>query len=90
MKNDRSNPFRIDVAPELLSELRERLKNTRWSYRVGGTNWDAGTDLNYLRELVAYWLDGYDWRRTRHLHCLAPGCFQYWAQTVSRGQVGDD
>jgi len=62
MKNDRSNPFRIDVAPELLSELRERLKNTRWSYRVGGTNWDAGTDLNYLRELVAYWLDGYDWR----------------------------
>jgi len=62
MKNDRSNPFRIDVAPELLSELRERLKNTRWSYRVGGTNLDAGTDLNYLRELVAYWLDGYDWR----------------------------
>ena len=42
MKNDRINPFRIDVAPELLSELQERLKNTRWSYRVEGTNWDAG------------------------------------------------
>jgi hypothetical protein len=63
MKNDRINPFRIDVPPELLSELQERLKNTRWSYQVEGTNWDAGTDLNYLRELVAYWLDSYDWRK---------------------------
>jgi Epoxide hydrolase N terminus len=53
MKSDRINPFRIDVAPELLSELQERLKNTRWSYEVERTNWDAGTDLNYLRELVA-------------------------------------
>ncbi len=31
----------VSVAPELLSELQERLKNTRWSYEVEGTNWDA-------------------------------------------------
>jgi hypothetical protein len=29
----------VSVAPELLSELQERLKNTRWSYEVEGTNW---------------------------------------------------
>lgn len=28
-----------------------------------GTNWDAGTDLNYLKELATYWGDAYDWRK---------------------------
>ena len=26
-----------------------------------GTSWEAGTDLNCLKELVAYWHDTYDW-----------------------------
>jgi pimeloyl-ACP methyl ester carboxylesterase len=63
MPNDKTDLFRIHVAPEVLSDVRERLKNTRWSYQTPGTAWEAGTDLNYLRELVAYWQDGYDWRK---------------------------
>ena len=31
--------------------------------RSPGTGWDAGIPIAYLRELVDYWLDGYDWRR---------------------------
>jgi pimeloyl-ACP methyl ester carboxylesterase len=63
MKNDRVSPFRIEVPAEVLGDLRQRLLHTRWSYQVAGTNWEAGTDLNYLKELVAYWRDTYDWRR---------------------------
>ena len=63
MKNDSITPFRIDVAPEVLTDLQHRLKNTRWSYQVGGTHWEAGTDLNYLKDLVDYWQGTYDWRR---------------------------
>ncbi|MBV9763393.1 MAG: alpha/beta fold hydrolase, partial [Acidobacteriaceae bacterium] len=62
MKNDLITPFRIDVAPEVLTDLKQRLKSTRWSYQVQGTHWEAGTDLSYLRELVGYWQDTYDWR----------------------------
>jgi hypothetical protein len=58
MNNGRVSPFRIDVAQEILSDLHQRLKKTRWSYQVEGTGWSAGTDLNYLRELVAYWQEG--------------------------------
>jgi hypothetical protein len=29
---------------------------------VEGIGWDAGSDLDYLRGLIAYWQDGYDWR----------------------------
>jgi hypothetical protein len=32
--------FRINVVPEVLSDLGQRLKNTRWSYKVEGTEWD--------------------------------------------------
>jgi pimeloyl-ACP methyl ester carboxylesterase len=63
MKNDEIRAFRIEVAPEVLSDLRQRLKNTRWSYQLEGTNWDAGTDLDYLKELVDYWQNTYDWQK---------------------------
>ena len=29
----------------------------------GGDRWAYGTDMQYLRELCAYWLETYDWRR---------------------------
>jgi pimeloyl-ACP methyl ester carboxylesterase len=63
MKNGKINTFRIDVAAEVLSDLRQRLKNTRWSYQLEGTKWDAGTDLDYLKDLVGYWRETYDWRK---------------------------
>jgi hypothetical protein len=31
MQNDEITPFTINVAPEVLSDLQLRLKNTRWS-----------------------------------------------------------
>jgi pimeloyl-ACP methyl ester carboxylesterase len=61
MQNDKITPFTINVTQDVLSDVQLRLQNTRWSYQVEGTKWDAGTDLNYVRELVAYWQDGYDW-----------------------------
>jgi pimeloyl-ACP methyl ester carboxylesterase len=63
MKNDEIRTFRIEVAPEVLGDLRQRLKNTRWSYQLEGTHWGAGTDLDYLKELVDYWQSTYDWRK---------------------------
>jgi pimeloyl-ACP methyl ester carboxylesterase len=62
MQNDKISPFTINVAQEVLSDLQLRLKNTRWSYQMEGTGWDAGTDLNYLKQLAAYWMDTYNWR----------------------------
>src|SRR5262249_18258602 len=47
----------------LLDDLRERLRHTRWPDAAPGLPWGQGTDLAYLKDLVAYWIDGYDWRR---------------------------
>lgn len=63
MQNDRIKGFQINVAQEVLSDLEERLKKTRWSYQIDGTGWDAGTDVDYLKDLLEYWQNGYDWRK---------------------------
>jgi hypothetical protein len=34
MKNDKISAFKVNVPPEVLADLRQRLKNTRWAYQV--------------------------------------------------------
>jgi pimeloyl-ACP methyl ester carboxylesterase len=58
----RVTPFFIHIGEEILSDLRERIRNTRLPDQAPGAAWDQGTDLNYLRQLLAYWTDGFDWR----------------------------
>jgi pimeloyl-ACP methyl ester carboxylesterase len=55
-------PFRIDVPDPVLADLRERLARTRWPEPIPGAEWDYGAKVDTLRELCAYWRDGYDWR----------------------------
>ena len=55
-------PFRIEVADEILDDLRRRLALTRFSDQIDGAGWDYGTDAAYLRELCRYWEQEYDWR----------------------------
>jgi pimeloyl-ACP methyl ester carboxylesterase len=58
----RAEPFTIAVPDAVLADLRERLGRTRWPDQLPGTGWDYGTDTAYLKELVAYWQNGFDWR----------------------------
>jgi hypothetical protein len=59
---ERTAEFQIDVDPPLLSDLKSRLKSARWPQQIEGTAWDAGTDTVYLKSLIEYWRDHYDWR----------------------------
>jgi pimeloyl-ACP methyl ester carboxylesterase len=55
-------PFRIEIPEAALTDLRERLRRTRWSPEVSYPGWDYGMPQDYLKELTDYWLNGYDWR----------------------------
>ncbi|WP_236048425.1 epoxide hydrolase family protein [Paractinoplanes ovalisporus] len=46
-----------------LEDLRARLRATRWPDSPEEVGWEMGADVDYLRELVAYWADGFDWRK---------------------------
>jgi pimeloyl-ACP methyl ester carboxylesterase len=62
-------PFTIRVPDEVLADLRMRIGNTRWPEQAPGAAWGQGTDLEYLKRLLGYWANGFDWRaQERHLN----------------------
>ncbi len=55
-------PFKLRVPDDVLVDLRARLANARWPDEVARRGWRYGSDLAYMKELVAYWRDRFDWR----------------------------
>lgn len=55
-------PFKVKVSDEILENLRIRLVNTRWPDKVNASEWEYGTDVGYLKELVEYWQTFFNWR----------------------------
>lgn len=55
-------PFHIHVSDEILDDLKSRLQHIRWPDQLEDLGWERGTDLDYLKSLVSYWRDHYDWR----------------------------
>ncbi len=64
MDRGSSEPTRFEVAidEEAIADLRSRLRSTRWSPDFGNEGWQFGVPTDYLRELVTYWIDDFDWR----------------------------
>lgn len=61
-QQDAIHPFTIRVDDRTLADLETRLANARIPEPLQGDGWALGTDIKYLRELVAYWRDRFDWR----------------------------
>jgi pimeloyl-ACP methyl ester carboxylesterase len=68
----RVDPFAIHVASDVLDDLHARIRATRWPRPAPDEPWRQGTDLDYLKDLVGYWADGFDWRaQERRLNAFA-------------------
>jgi len=59
---DQPKPFTLFVSEAQIEDLRARLTRTRFPDQAPGEPWAFGTDLAYMRELVGYWSDRFDWR----------------------------
>ncbi len=55
-------PFKIQVPDAVLRNLKERLGRTRFPDQLQNVGWDYGADPAYIRPLVEYWRDRFDWR----------------------------
>jgi len=58
-----AEPFEIKINQEILDDLSDRLASTRWPDELEGINWNQGANLDYMKELIDYWQNEYDWRR---------------------------
>ena len=75
--------FEIAIDDEVLEDLRRRLAATRFPDQIPGTAWDYGTELGYLKELVGYWLDKFDWRAQEN----ALNRFDHFRTTIDGQQI---
>ncbi|UWE13289.1 epoxide hydrolase family protein [Actinacidiphila bryophytorum] len=57
----RPEPFTARTPPAQIEDLRARLRATRWPDEPADAGWSFGADVGYLRDLAAYWADGFDW-----------------------------
>jgi pimeloyl-ACP methyl ester carboxylesterase len=56
-------PFHISVPKEELSDLRRRIKATRWPTRELVSDAAQGVQLATMQKLAKYWASEYDWRK---------------------------
>ena len=55
-------PYTIHVPDAVLADLKSRLAHARLADELPGVGWDYGMNPGYLKELIAYWRDRFDWR----------------------------
>lgn len=58
----RAKPFRIQVPESEVLRIKQRVADFPWHEMPNDGGWDYGTNLDYMKELCAYWVDHYDWR----------------------------
>ena len=54
-------PAHLAANPGDLEDLQRRLRSTRWLALPDSGSWRRGADLDYLRDLVRYWAEDFDW-----------------------------
>jgi pimeloyl-ACP methyl ester carboxylesterase len=63
VKNSAIRPFQVEVSEEALSDLRRRIKATRWPAKETVADTSQGVPLTPLQDLARYWATDYDWRK---------------------------
>jgi hypothetical protein len=69
--------FQITVPDETLARITARVANYPWHQMPDDGGWEYGTNLDYMKELCAYWAKEFDWRKqeaaiNRFSHFIAP------------------
>jgi microsomal epoxide hydrolase len=55
-------PFTLNIPDTAIGDLKTRLGLTRFPDAAPGEPWAFGSSVAYVRDLVAYWKDEFDWR----------------------------
>lgn len=66
-KLEELSQFVISIPEQQLFDLRHRLSSTRWPDDVGNEDWFYGVNGEYLKGLVEYWIDGFDWHAAERM-----------------------
>lgn len=84
--------FHIQLSDEVLDDLKYRLDHVRLPDTLEGSSWERGTDINYLKSIISYWKEQYDWRaqerelnRFSQFHCNVDGIDIHFVHEKGKG-----
>jgi pimeloyl-ACP methyl ester carboxylesterase len=84
--------FKVHVPEESLKDMSRRLMETRIEDPPSAGSWFAGLPIEYLRRLIDYWLNDFDWRKVedrldkqRHMRFDARGMRIHFVHQSGRG-----
>ena len=55
-------PFTLNIPDLAIADLKARLAVTRFPDAAPGHSWAFGASVDYVKDLVGYWKDQFDWR----------------------------
>jgi epoxide hydrolase len=55
--------FKIQISEHEINDLHQRLSNTRWPGEAINEGWKKGAPADYMKQLAAYWLTTFDWKK---------------------------
>lgn len=86
------NQFSIQIKQKVLDDLNYRLDHFRWPDQLKDSAWERGTEKEYLRSLVSYWRNHYDWRKEEYelnrlsqFHCDVDGIDVHFVHERGKG-----
>jgi pimeloyl-ACP methyl ester carboxylesterase len=59
-------PFKIDILPTEIEDLKTRLTNVRWPDTEPVDDWSQGLPTQYHKDFCDYWANEYDWFATQN------------------------
>ena len=55
--------FTITIPEARIDALQERLRTTQFPEAPAHASWSYGADLDYMKDLVAYWEKSFNWKQ---------------------------
>jgi len=86
-------PFQIHLDQAVLDDLKVRLARSRPPPPIEAKSWESGPDPDWMRGLIDYWRDGFDWRaqeaalnRFAHFRAEVDGTDIHYIREPGRGE----
>src|SRR5215813_447640 len=58
-------PFKVDIPQETVNRSLERVRKSRLPDRLDAPDWRYGANWSYMKSLVEYWANRFDWKKAQ-------------------------
>ncbi len=56
-------PFNLDIPEDTIATIKARVASYPWHEMPDDGGWDYGVNLDYMKEICAYWVEEFDWHK---------------------------